>query len=78
MADPYQLDLPVVVGNVAQTFANLVALRLDILNNPRPSYNLHGEVYDWPKMYDFINRQITDLQKQLSQLAPFEIVSAGR
>ena len=78
MADPYVLDLPVVIGNVAQTFANLVALRLDILDNPRPAYDLHGEKYSWPELYKFINQQITDLQKQLCQLEPWEVVSVGR
>ena len=78
MADPYMLDIPTVVGNVAQTFANLVALRMDILANPRPLYNIHGESMDWPKLYAFLNTAIADLQKQLSQLEPFEIVSVAR
>jgi hypothetical protein len=78
VAEPYVLDVPTVVGNVAQTFANLVALRLDILNNPRPSYNLHGESMDWPKLYAFLNTAIADLQKQLSQLEPWEAISIAR
>ena len=78
MADPYVLDIPTVVGNVAQTFANLVALRMDILANPRPRYNLHGEFFSWPELYAFLDKSIGDMQKQLSQLQPFEIVSVAR
>jgi hypothetical protein len=78
VAEPYVLDVPTVVGNVAQTFANLVALRLDILANPRPLYNIHGESMDWPKLYAFLNTAIADLQKQLVQLQPWEAISIAR
>ena len=79
MADaPYVLDLPTVVGNVAQTFANLVALRAEILANPRPQYSIHGEAKNWPALYKFLNDGISDLQKQLCQLQPYEFVSVAR
>jgi hypothetical protein len=79
MADtPYVLDLPVVVGNINQTLANLVALRLDVLSNPKPEYDVHGHHYKWVDFYKFLGEEINNLIKQSSKLQPFEIISMAR
>jgi len=75
---PYVLNLPVVIGNVAQTLANLTALRAEITASPKPSYRVHGHDYDWVGMYKYISAEIDDCTLELSRLQPFEIVSVGR
>jgi hypothetical protein len=79
MADtPYEIDIPVVAGNVARTLANLTALRAEIMASPKPSYNVHGHQYDWVGFYQFLSLEIDNCMKQLGRFQPFEFVSAAR
>lgn len=78
MTTPYVINVPTVAGNVAQTLANLTALRLEIMANPRPKYSVDGHSYDWVGFYKFISDEINTCMKQLGQLEPFEIVSIAR
>jgi hypothetical protein len=79
MADtPYEINLPVVAGNVAQTIANLTALRAEISANPKPSYSVHGHAFDFVELYKFIGDEIDRAIRQLNQLQPYEFVSIAR
>ena len=78
MADPYELDLPVVVGNLKQTLANLIALQTELSTLPKPNYRVHGHDFSWVEMYDFIQRQIDLTTRQISRMEPFEFVSIAR
>jgi hypothetical protein len=74
----FVLDLPIVVGNTKQTWQNLIALRLELMANPKPKYAVHGHAYDWPGLYAVITKMIDDLQRQLCQLEQYEFVGIGR
>jgi hypothetical protein len=74
----YTLDIATVQGDVAQTLANLTALRAEILANPKPDYDVHGHHFNWVGMYKFLSDEITACMKQLSQLQPFEEVGIAR
>lgn len=76
--EPYVIDWEVVAGNVAQTLANLTAVRAQISANPKPRYSVHGHSYDWPDLYRYLGREIDHCITQLARLQPFEIVSMGR
>ena len=78
MATPYVLDINLVCGNVAQTLANLVALRAEITATPKPEYSVHGHRFLWTDLYRYLGEEITRCQVQLSQLQPFEIISVAR
>lgn len=77
MADPFVIDLPTVQGNLAETLHNLIALRLELMANPKPKYSVHGHSYDWPGLYKLISDMIMDTTRQLGQFDQYEYVGAG-
>jgi hypothetical protein len=78
MAEPYQLDIPAMTGDVAATLAQLRSLRLELCKNPRPNYAVHGESYSWQGLMDWMDRSIETCTKELIALTPYEIVSVAR
>jgi len=77
MADATVLDLPIVQGNLMATWQNLIALRLEVMANPKPKYSVHGHAYDWPGLYKLLSDMITDVQRQLCSVEQYEYVGAG-
>lgn len=78
MTTPYELDLPTVAGDLNQTLANLIALRVEVLANPKPDYSVHGHAFKWVEFYKFISDEIKEVARQINQLQPWEIISAAR
>lgn len=78
LADPYELDIPLVAGNVKQTLANLIAVRAEISANVKPSYRVHGHDFSWVEMYKYIGDEIDKCIRQINQLQPWEVISVGR
>lgn len=78
MTTPYELDLPVVVGDLNQTLANLIALRATITANPKPSYRVHGHDFAWVEFYKWLSAEIEGVTRQINSLSPWEIISAAR
>jgi hypothetical protein len=78
--EPYKLDLPMVQGNIAQTYANLIALRNEVYmgRNVRPDYSIHGHRMDWMQLWKFLGEEADRLQRELSRTEIFEFVSIGR
>lgn len=79
MGEPYQIDYPAMTGDVAQSLAELRALRLRIIKDgPKPNYSVHGESFSWQSLMDYIDRSIAVLTKELVQLQPMEMISVIR
>lgn len=76
---PYELDLPVIAGNLNKTLANLIALRAELASQPlKPHYRVHGHDFDWPGLYKFLSDEIDRVAKQINSFDCFEIVSIAR
>jgi len=62
--------------DLQSTIEALVAQRLAIIQaGPRPTYQLHGQNVSWTDYLRYLDESITNVRKQLAELAPFEIVS---
>jgi hypothetical protein len=55
----------------------LTALYVQITLQPKPTYTVEGNHYQWTEYQELLGRQIEQLTKLIARANPFEIVSRG-
>ena len=80
MAQPYDCVIPIIAGNIEQSLLAVTSLQAEVFQTRdiRPTYNIHGESMSWVQFYEMLGQEASRLQKQLSQMQPFEFITAVR
>ena len=66
-----------VIDNLFAARQNASATLAQILLTPKMSYNVHGHSYRHNEYQTMLREQIAGINKLLSEMLPFEAVSAG-
>jgi len=76
---PYVIDLPAMTGDIDQTLASLISLRLNIIQaGPKPDYDIHGHRMNFKGLMQWFNDAIEALRKESLANHPYESVSVAR
>ena len=75
---PYRIDFPAMTGDLAQTLASLISLKLSIVQmGPKPDYDVHGHRYNFKSLMEWFDASIETTQRQLLRNQPWQSVSRG-
>ncbi len=75
---PYVINFPAMTGDLAQTLASLISLKLSIVQaGPKPDYDVHGHRFNFKQLMDWFDASIETTQRQLLKNQPWERVSRG-
>jgi hypothetical protein len=65
------------VDDLNQTLENLVAVRLEISRNPKPSYTVGPHTFEWTEYMKWLGDEIGRVRKELAQMDPVEEIGVA-
>lgn len=63
--------------NLTTARDNIAAQLADITANPKPTYNIDGQMVDWTAHFNALMAALDKLEGQINAADPFEIHSTG-
>jgi hypothetical protein len=56
-----------VIQKLRETRDRIINTRLDLLENPKPNYNIDGQQIDWADYLDSLNKALDAVEKQIGK-----------
>jgi hypothetical protein len=69
---------PTVVPNLNLAVANFAAQIAEMSANPRPSYTVGDQSFDWTQYLEYLTRNMKAVQQLIQSLSPFQNMSVVR
>lgn len=64
--------------NLETTLSNLIRVRAEASADPKPSYTVNGQQFDWVGYYKWLSEEIDKVQAQIATIdGPYEVVVEG-